>query len=301
MVSRQAPQEADRSARLAAQRLGLRVEELTDTASHHAAAVLLQHVWRADNPDAVCNASLMTALAHAGNYVAGAYLGDRLVGAAVGFFGEHALHSHVTGVDRTIVTHGIGFALKLHQRAWALERGIGAVRWTYDPLIARNAYFNLCKLGATATDYLPDFYGELDDGINTGDPTDRLVATWELASPGAVAAAAGRPAELSACFEEATILLGRDGEHPVPAEAGLPGDGRPLRVAVPVDAEALRAQDPAAAARWRYAVREAMSAALAAGYQVCGISRDGVYALTVPAAQANADRPVVAVAGLEAR
>jgi predicted GNAT superfamily acetyltransferase len=295
-VSTHASHEADGSARAAAQRLGLRVAELTDTASHHAAAVLLQQVWRADNPDVVCNAPLMTALAHGGNYVAGGYLGDRLVAVAVGFFGEHALHSHVTGVDRTIGTPGIGFAMKLHQRAWALARGITTVCWTYDPLIARNAYFNLHKLGAAATEYLPDFYGELDDGVNAGDPTDRLVATWELNSPAAVAAAAGRPEGLAASFDEATVLLGRSGERPVPAGTGLPGDGRPLRVAVPVDAETLRQRDPAAAAQWRFAVRAALSDALAAGYHVRGISRDAVYALAVPA---GPDQPAVAVAGRE--
>jgi predicted GNAT superfamily acetyltransferase len=294
--------DADESARLAADRLGLRISELVDAPSHHVAAALLQGVWRADSPDSVVNAALMTALAHAGNYVAGAYQGERMVAAAVGFLGVGHLHSHVAGVDRTIRTGGIGFALKQHQRAWALARSITEVCWTFDPLVSRNAYFNLHKLGGSATEYLPDFYGELADGINLGDPTDRLYVRWRLESPAAVAAANGYPADVDAVAmraEGAAVLVDRVGplgQFEAPSAEGwalgyerpsvtggslprLPADGRALLVAVPEDIETLRSHDPGAATQWRYAVRGALAEALDAGYRVDGFSRDGFYAL----------------------
>ncbi|MEU7991597.1 GNAT family N-acetyltransferase, partial [Streptosporangium canum] len=82
---------------------------------------LFDDIWHPDPGSAPITVELMRALSHAGNYVAGAYEDGRLVGASVGFLAAPAgrvLHSHVTGAA---VGRGIGFALKLHQRAWALE------------------------------------------------------------------------------------------------------------------------------------------------------------------------------------
>ncbi|HET8682001.1 MAG TPA: GNAT family N-acetyltransferase, partial [Micromonosporaceae bacterium] len=52
-----------------------------------------------------------------------------------------------------------------------------------------------------------------------------------------------------------------------------------LLVAVPMDIAALRQRDRAAALRWRYAVREALAGALAAGHRVVHLTRDGYYLL----------------------
>ena len=96
---------------------------------------------------------LLRAFTKAGNYVGGAFDGGRLVGACVGFFhapAEDALHSHIAGVAPGLTGRNVGFALKLHQRAWALLRGVSEIAWTFDPLVSRNAYFNLVKLGAPA-------------------------------------------------------------------------------------------------------------------------------------------------------
>ena len=76
----------------------------------------------------------------------------------------------------------MGFALKLHQRAWALSRDVTTITWTFDPLVCRNAYFNVAKLAATPAEYLPDFYGEMDDVINGSDDSDRLLVHWPLAA-----------------------------------------------------------------------------------------------------------------------
>jgi predicted GNAT superfamily acetyltransferase len=273
--------EAKDVAASAAGRLGITVRELREPVAHEAAAQLLARVWRAESPDELLNARMMRALAYAGNYVVGAYRGAVLIGCAVAFFGIDHLHSHITGVDPGAQSRGVGHAIKLHQRGWALDRRIESVHWTFDPLVRRNAYFNLHKLGARAVTYLPDFYGRMTDGINAGDTTsDRLYIQWDVASPEAIAAAAGdtRDVDLAAVSAEAEVVLDRDAdEAPNPGKAVY--DGRPLLVAVPSDVEGLRGRDPELAVRWRGEVRAALAGGLEAGYRITGMARDGWYVM----------------------
>lgn len=243
----------------------MKVVELSDAAAIHEAALLLSRIWGTGD-EHVVDPSTMRALAHIGSYVAGAYDGDMLVGASVGFFAADGhLHSHVTGVAPERQGHGVGRALKLHQRDWALARGRTAISWTFDPLIARNASFNLHALGATAVEYLPDFYGPMYDAVNAGNASDRLYVVWRLdAQPPPVPELAGRVA-----------LLDRAGDLPVPGRRA----DRAFTVAIPLDIERLRTTDPELAVRWRMAVRDAMLDALQGGYQISGITRDGRYLL----------------------
>lgn len=220
---------------------------------------------------------LMRMLAFSGSYVAGAYRDGDLVGVAVAVLGEHLpghgpthLHSHVAGVAPEAQGSDIGFALKLHQRAWALARDIGVVTWTFDPLVARNAYFNLSKLGAHATRYLVDFYGEMVDGINAGQGSDRLLVEWQLDAPAVAAAAHGKPAVVDGADR---ALLDQQLRASMPA-----GDG-PLLCAVPDDIEGLRRREPERALAWRHAVRRALSGALDRGYRITGFARPGGYVL----------------------
>ncbi|UOE44255.1 hypothetical protein [Agromyces larvae] len=109
-----------------------------------------------------------------------------IVGAAFGFLGWAGgihLHSHMNAVDPAHRGRGVGVALKLRQRAVCLAHGVGEIRWTYDPLIRRNARMNLVRLGAEVGAYLPDFYGELRDAINLDDRSDRFEVRWRLDSP----------------------------------------------------------------------------------------------------------------------
>ncbi|GGM48841.1 GNAT family N-acetyltransferase [Dactylosporangium sucinum] len=265
----------------AAARAGVIVAELFTPDECEAASALLQQVWRADHPAEIAAPSLLRTYAHAGEYVAGAYRDGQLIGAATGFFGfRHGrahLHSFVAGVTPGRLGKGVGFALKQHQRAWTLERGVAEVHWTYDPLILRNAYFNLQKLGVTVTGYLPEFYGVMTDGINRGDLSDRLYVEWRLDAPHVVAAANGSPAEVDAGRAVAAVAAGPDGG---PVESTM--DEEEISVAVPEDVEALRGHDPGLALRWRHAVRAALADRLAGGWRVEGITRDGRYLLRRP-------------------
>lgn len=92
--------------------------------------------------------------------------------------GRIYLYSHMTGVIQDLKYSGVGKALKLAQREWASSHGYNLVAWTYDPLMALNANFNFNKLGVFSRTYLRNFYGEMEDSLNFGMPTDRFVAEW---------------------------------------------------------------------------------------------------------------------------
>ncbi|MFF7246366.1 GNAT family N-acetyltransferase [Embleya sp. NPDC008237] len=218
---------------------------------------------------------LLRAFAHAGNYVAGAYRDGRLVGAAVAFFGApigETLHSHVTGA---LAGSGVGFALKTHQREWALARGLRRITWTYDPLVRRNAHFNLAKLGARPVEYLPNFYGEMVDTVNSGDASDRVLAVWELNDPRVAAAVRGECMSIVPPAEAESALAVRDG-RPVLADT----EAEVVLVAVPADIEALRRTDPDAARSWRQALREALGGLLDGGATVLGFDREAGYVVS---------------------
>jgi predicted GNAT superfamily acetyltransferase len=155
---------------------------------------LIEQVWGAGE---VPQENLLVALAHAGNTLLAATRNGEPTGFALGFLGWTGgihLHSHMTAVVAGQQCRGVGYALKLWQRAICLREGIDEMRWTYDPLIARNAHFNLVKLGADVVAFEPDFYGVMDDAVNAGDHSDRFEVSWRLGSRRALDAAAGSPA-----------------------------------------------------------------------------------------------------------
>ncbi|GAA1996204.1 GNAT family N-acetyltransferase [Microbacterium ulmi] len=217
---------------------GIDIRPLATVDEVFAATDVLAQVWGGDRGGMPPN--LLRALAHSGNYAVGLYDGDRMVGASVAFFAEpgaRSMHSHITGVLAGYRSQGLGRVLKQHQREWALARQVGRITWTFDPLVARNAHFNLRVLGTRVTEYLVNHYGPMDDGVNRGDETDRLMVTWALAAPPA----------------------------PTP-----PDDLVVASVEVPHDIESMRAQAPADAASWRRRVRDAFEWHFADGLVVGG-------------------------------
>src|SRR3954452_18285336 len=170
------------------------VEVRSEREARDAVAVLAE-VWRREDGQPPLPPELAWAFAHSGNYVALALAADRPVAAAIGFRGDDGdgphLHSHIAGVLPQWQGSGGGHLIKEHQRSWALARGLDRVTWTFDPLVSRNAYFNVVKLGAQLTRYYVDLYGRMIDGINDGDETDRCLVTWRLDSAQARSAANG--------------------------------------------------------------------------------------------------------------
>jgi len=249
------------------------VRELTTTDDLRAASELLAGIWRPTDPMPY---EMLRVLQHLGGYISGVYEGGTMVGACAAFpTADGRLHSHITGVSAR--GKGAGFAIKAHQREWALAHGVTAITWTFDPLVRRNAYFNLAKLAARAEEYLPDFYGEMPDELNAGDPSDRLLLTWDLETPEVAAAVHGHPPAEPAPPDATALTAGADGR---PVEADPAGAAR-LAGGTPADSAVLRADDPPLALDWRRAQRAALGGALAAGYRVTGFARSGHYLLEV--------------------
>lgn len=121
----------------------------------------------------------------AGGWTLGAFAAARMVGfvhhlAAVRdneIFG----YSHVMAVAKDYQNKGVGARLKWAQRERALGEGRKFIKWTWDPMMARNAHFNLNRLGAIVNSYTDNFYGmDYNPDRAIGLPSDRLFATWHL-------------------------------------------------------------------------------------------------------------------------
>ncbi|HLQ17232.1 MAG TPA: GNAT family N-acetyltransferase [Candidatus Eisenbacteria bacterium] len=267
------------------------IVELKEIEDLHKLADLFSEVWRRPGEHSI-SSDVLKALAHSGNYVCGAYADTRLVGGLVGWFGgvpphELHLHSHILGVIAGSEAHGLGFELKQHQRRWCLEREVKVIEWTTDPLVRRNAYFNLTKLGAEAHRYLVNVYGEMTDGINAGEESDRLLISWRLDSQSAEAAAAGRGPEprldqLRRDGAAEVLVVGSAGE-PVATTKSSFSSARVLLCQVPDDIVSLRRTDPVLARAWRLALRKALTEAIDSGYVVIGATRTGWYVLEIGA------------------
>jgi predicted GNAT superfamily acetyltransferase len=122
---------------------------------------------------------------NAGGWSLGAFDGGRLAGFVLSvpafLRGERAFYSHMTGVRPEYQSHGIGARLKWAQRARALSEGVTYVRWTFEPVKARNAFFNLEKLGAVVCEFRQNFYGtDYAASSQVGLASDRLFAEWHL-------------------------------------------------------------------------------------------------------------------------
>ena len=102
-------------------------------------------------------------------------------------------YSHMMAVAAEYQNKGVGARLKWSQRARALQEGRTFIKWTWDPMQARNAHFNLNRLGVTVTSYAENFYGTdyvtspalrsvESPGVAPGIDSDRLFAHWQLQS-----------------------------------------------------------------------------------------------------------------------
>lgn len=276
-----AQDDAERDAAAAAARASVVIGQLDTVAGLREAADLFSRIWETPALPPMPH-DVMRSLVHAGGRVHAAFRDGHLVGAAVVVFSapaDAACYSLIAGVSPGVESRGIGLSLKLAQRAWALRAGVSRMRWTFDPLLRRNAWFNISRLGAVGTEYFTDFYGEIADGVNDPD-TDRLTVTWDLQAPlPGSTARAGPPGIPGSAGEDelpAILVLGPDGE-PV---AGSSAEASPrLRCWIPGEILAVRRADPGLARRWRLAVRTALGGAVTEGYQVTGVMDPGWYVL----------------------
>ena len=191
----------------------------------------------------------------AGGFTLGAYSGTELVGFVLSvpafLRGEKAFYSHMTAVRATFQGSGIGARLKWAQRERALALGVRSIKWTFEPVKARNAFFNLETLGAVVTEYEENFYGidySTSPELKIGLASDRLFAEWHLES-------------------EKVVALSKGDE--------FVNSGEPIReIAVPGNWNGLVSSDPAAALAEQLRVRAEFQSAFAEKLVGRGFVRD---------------------------
>jgi predicted GNAT superfamily acetyltransferase len=182
-------------------------------------------------------------------------------GRAVGFVasmpawreGGNYYHSLSLGVLPEHENRGLGRALKLEQRRLALRAGIDRVEWTFDPLRAKNAFFNVVRLGAACRRYIADHYGAVDSHFQKGLPSDRLVAEWWLRSPRVRRTLSGKPPR---------------------SDRKKPAD----EVTIPSDIESLKRTRPGEARAVQARVREQLEDCFARKLAITGFALEGAIA-----------------------
>ncbi len=255
----------------------VRIEILAELPRQRLARELFDVVWPGDEGTQI-TPNLLQAMVHNGAYLSGAFIDEKCVGAAFAFPSKGSddhlhLHSHMAGVLDTYRDRNIGYALKVHQREWAIAHGYDLITWTFDPLVSRNANLNITKLGVEVPFYHRDFYGQMPDAVNAGDASDRVMAYWHLNSTRAKNALAGEECAIS----NAPFLLAEINGEPVEQE--VPRDAKEVRVALPTNITDLRSQNMELARNWRQHVRGALEPRMASGWKITGFTQDRCYVL----------------------
>jgi predicted GNAT superfamily acetyltransferase len=227
--------------------------------------------WGLADDSYVVPVATMVGAQHHGGLVLGAFDDEgRAVGLSFAFLGRvgdrWCLYSQLTGVVPGFQGQGLGARMKELQREHARALGLEFIAWAFDPMQAGNAHFNLHRLGASASRYIPNMYGTRTDSLNLGVPTDRLIAEWSVDS------VPPHSSDLIEVCSRPRLLEGPD--EPILVEFSSLRDSPLLLIEIPAQIAAIRADDPARTERWRSAVAKAFSSAFAAGYRAVDIVRD---------------------------
>lgn len=238
---------------------------------------LQAEIW---SPDVVSPQPQLVASIHHGGIIIGAFSDEKLVGFCYGFAGfkdgEAYLISHMAGILPDYQNAGIGYQLKIKQREWAIDYGYKKMVWTYDPLEIRNGYFNICKLGAYSNRYISAYYGEMNDKLNKGLPTDRLEIEWDICSKRVEDAIHGSLQNQTVSQYELLLNFDHANGYPTPRplKIKIEESQAGYRVPVPSNIQQIKQQHPDTASAWRYAVRAAITEAFSCGYRITGVQRE---------------------------
>lgn len=224
----------------------VKIQILKSLSEQSLARNIFDKTWNKDAGTEITS-NLLQAMVHNGAFLSGAFIDKKIVGASFGFAAvepELHLHSHMTAVLPEYQDRNIGFQLKVHQKNWAKENGFKSVTWTFDPLVARNANLNINKLGVKITAYFSNFYGAMDDELNAGDESDRLLAKLDTES-----------------------------------EVTPTNFGKIELISIPKDIVLIRKNNLKEALKLRLAVRNQFKSLLDNGYQVIGFTENSEYKL----------------------
>jgi predicted GNAT superfamily acetyltransferase len=277
----------------------VRIRPLISVEDGHACVELQRHVWGWDRADVV-PATLLHIVDYVGGLAAGAFdQHGTLLGFVFGISGvrdRQLVHwSHMLGVRETARNMGLGRLLKEYQRTTLAALGITKIYWSFDPLMAKNAYFNLNRLGATVVEYVPDMYGTTDSPLHYGLATDRLVVCLDAAgSPPAplTPPAQERAPILTAFARSGDVIMGAGEQNPDTA-----------LIEIPADVLEVMNRSRAIAHTWRLTVRDHFQWALSRGYAISGVhasAADGRFFYVVSRPQSEARDSTAATAPIRA-
>ena len=232
----------------------IQVRELKSLQDQDSGRKIFDLTWAMDAGTEI-TPNLLQAMVHSGAYLSGAFIENKIVGAAFAFpatnNGLH-LHSHMTAVLDEYRDQGVGYALKIDQWYWAKKQKYPNLSWTFDPLVRRNAKLNIVKLGVDISAYYPNFYGAMPDALNAGDESDRLMVSWrtDIDAP--------KARELITNPKSDDILIG-----------------------IPEDIVAIRSKDQSESMKWRRQVRDQFLAAFGKNGKVVGFSTNNEYVVQI--------------------
>jgi predicted GNAT superfamily acetyltransferase len=247
------------------------IRDARDASDFEACVRLQREVWDLADLDITSSIQLVATVHAGGQLLVAEDDSGQVVGFSYAFAalrgGEPHLHSDMLAVRVDRRGEGLGARLKWAQREAALERGVGLITWTFDPMQARNAGLNLHRLGATASEIYPDFYGVTTSALHHGLPTDRLLVRWDLNSSRVVERRRASPPPAGAPsgprVHDVTVTGGRPVASPPRLDLGEPV----VLLEIPSDWDSLCRRAPAQAARWQRQVTEALSTYLGRGYR----------------------------------
>ena len=232
----------------------MQTKELSTLKEQNLARGIFDLTWAMDAGTEI-TPNLLQAMVHSGSYLSGAFIENKLVGAAFAFpatNGELHLHSHMTAVLPEYRDKGVGYALKIDQWKWAKKKNYSRLSWTFDPLVRRNAKLNIAKLGVDISAYHPNFYGDMPDALNAGDESDRLMVSWRT--------------DVDAPKARELITNPK------------PGD---ILIEIPEDIVAIRSKNQSESIKWRRQVRKQFIAAFEKNGKVIGFSANNEYVVRI--------------------
>ena len=232
----------------------IHVKKLTDSQEFESVRKIFDLTWSMDAGTEI-TPNLLQAMVHSGSYLSGAFIDNKIVGAAFAFPATNSglhLHSHMTAVLDEYRDKGVGYALKIDQWGWAKKQKHSHLSWTFDPLVRRNAKLNLVKLGVDISAYYANFYGAMPDALNAGDESDRLMVSWstDIDEP------------------KARELI----THPKPDD---------ILIEIPEDIVVIRSKNQSESMKWRRQVREQFLAAFEKNGKVIGFSANNEYVVRI--------------------
>ena len=228
----------------------IQVRELENLQDQDSGRKIFDLTWAMDAGTEI-TPNLLQVMVHSGSYLSGAFVDNKIVGAAFAFPATNSglhLHSHMTAVLDEYRDQGVGYALKIDQWNWAKKYRYSYLSWTFDPLVRRNAKLNIVKLGVDISAYYPNFYGAMPDALNAGDESDRLMVSWST-----------------------------DIDEPKSRKLITNPELDDILIEIPEDIVAIRSKNQSESMKWRRRVRDQFLAAFEKNGKVIGFSANNEY------------------------